>query len=125
MKKINLNDLVLDYFRELGFDVDSWLHGESIKVDPYSLEQNSFTNFYSVIPGLHKLEIIEQKSQGGYIQFRGIPGFEAKLPIEDPNSLKTAGEILCNLYIWMKNINSECVKGLLNESQGFCSGADI
>ena len=116
---------MLDHFRELGFNVDQWVHGEQTLVDPYSLEQKSNIHFYSVIPGLHKLEIIEQKSQGGYIQFRGIPGFEAKLPIEDPDSLKIAGKILSDLYIWMKNINSECVKDISNEGQGFCGGANI
>lgn len=122
--RIELHDLVLDHLRDSGFNIDSWKYSEYAIVDPDSLENRSWTHTYSVIPGLHRLLIVE-KPRGGYIQFKGIPGFEEKFSIEDPDSLDKTVKILCDLYVWMKNINSECVKELLDESQGFCGGTDI
>jgi hypothetical protein len=122
--KMELHDLVLDHVKQLGFDVDSWFHSEQAKIG-YDFNISHWIHVYTVIPGLHRMLVVEEKPHGGYIQFKGIPGFEAKLSIEDPDSLRVVGKILCDSYIWMKNINSKCVKELLNESQGFCSGTDI
>lgn len=123
--KIELHDLVIDYLKDEGFNVDDWNHSESAKINPHDFSERHWIHNYIIIPGLHRLQIVEEKSHGGYIQFKGIPGFEAKLPIEDPSSLETTRKILCDLYLWMKNINSECVKELLDESQGFSSRTDI
>ena len=122
MKRPELHDLVIEYLEEAGFNTNSWQHSESVDIDGID---NNWTHRYVIIPGLFRMFIIEKKPYGSHIKLKGIPGFEALAFIEDPECLDTIRRKLRDSYIWMKNINSECTKDLLNESQGFCSGTNF
>mgnify|MGYP001828886346 CR=1 FL=1 len=114
----NLNDLVLLYFNESGINTKKWKdisYKTTIALGATAEDdESSWECRYEIIPRLVKL-IITNKGNGS-VELVGVPGFDIKVSALDPDSLDKVKEKLLELYIWMKNINSECIKELLNES---------
>ena len=108
---MQLHDLVLDYLREKGYNVDSWmLHEFSASKHPANKRKYPgalFVYRYSVIPGLQYLQVIETKD-GGYVALKGpLVDFDGSFSVKDPDSLDLVEEKIRKLYIWMKNIRPD------------------
>ena len=124
---MKLNSLVLEHLNDCGFNTELWRQTASNgPVLGSDLNDIGTVYYYNIIFNIAKLIIIENDNgHGSSISVRGVPGFEVTVVIENPDSFNVIEKTLRDLYIWMKNINSDCVKELLHESKGFCSRTNI
>ena len=124
---MKLNSLVLEHLNDCGFNTELWREHRTVRCSLLGSDLNDIgTVCYYNIFNIAKLIIIENDNgHGSSISVRGVPGFEVTVVIENPDSFNVIEKTLRDLYIWMKNINSDCVKELLHESKGFCSRTNI
>ena len=115
---MKINCLIINYLEEQGFNIKEWINSEKIEENYKTTIIKYYKYYYTIIPGLHRLIITENKS-GGMINLRGIPNFEMNMDIRNPDSLIILAEKLKKLYIWMKNINPEYERRLTHESTRF------
>lgn len=137
-KNLNLNDLVILYLEGAGFNTDKWRHTEFLHIDPRTNEY-FVEHIYVVIPRICSLYIFSVEEARILKEYNSIVtemckisdikvddiNFQVRVSASDPDSFEQIKKTLFDLYIWMKNINPECIEGMLDESKEFNSRTNI
>ena len=105
---MNLNEIIVDYLKESGLDVDEWKLTISSDNPKYRLRER--WHRYSVVPGLAFLQIVQNESETS-ITLRGVlPEHRWAFDVEDPDCFPSLERRIRELYIWVQKISSDSLE---------------